>query len=81
MSRLDDIFREIGFPEPPKRPAKPIYDERKDLPIGACGKVNFPTEKMVNERRRVLLQHKGNTSFLRAYYCKTCRAWHLTSKR
>jgi hypothetical protein len=81
MSRLDDIFRELGFPTPPKRPAQPVYDEHRDLPVGECGKVNFPSEKMARQRRVVLLQHKGNTSFLRVYYCKVCHAYHLTSKR
>ena len=50
--------------------------ERPICPI--CGKVVFKTKGEINAYIKSRNKRKSGDS-LRAYYCKECRCWHLTS--
>ena len=78
-NKVDDILKELGLftkdlsvrPTPPER----VQRER-----GPCGKVLFASEGSAKTGARAVLKGgRGNTSFLRTYFCDECRGWHMTS--
>lgn len=48
--------------------------------MSTCEKVSYKTQTaaLLTAARQA---GRHNTNYLRAYYCKTCKAWHLTSKK
>lgn len=79
MSRLDQIFRELGFKDKflPPREDPP---ERCRPPKGPCGKSCYESERRVKQAiRNMLKSGKTDTSRLRPYFCKTCHSWHMTA--
>lgn len=83
---LDDIFAEIGFPEPPKLifsliPRQRPEKRRADYPVRQCGKVTYPSERVANQAiHNRLNKGTGGAKNLIAYYCGKCGGWHMTSR-
>lgn len=49
---------------------------RKD---NECHKTCYGSESAAKKAIRHRLRRGSNTNFLRAYFCKICKAWHMTS--
>lgn len=60
-----------------------IKDKSKPIQ-GLCGKMMYfspnHVERMINLKTKKD-KVKGNGSTLRGYFCDTCCAWHMTSRR
>jgi len=68
-SQKDNEWREMGLIEGRKKPKQ-----------GACGKSVYQSQSDCDEAIKHRLRSKfGGTSFLRAYFCETCAAWHMSS--
>lgn len=52
---------------------------RKVPERGVCGKMRFSSEKMARKAIVHRLNRGSNCNKLRAYFCKPCKAWHMTS--
>jgi hypothetical protein len=47
----------------------------------SCSKASYPDKRAAFTAMKVALRRRRNRpKTLRAYYCETCRAWHLTHK-
>lgn len=83
-NRIDQILNDLGLP-----PEKVDYEKAVRLTKqrirpkgrkGPCGKTCYSSEQNANNATHSMLKSKrANTSFLRAYFCKRCRAWHMSS--
>lgn len=74
---LDEIFKEIGFPDPPNTPPQITHDR---LPKGPCGKTMWNSESSARAGARAILKKKTtNVGKLRTYFCTKCAGWHVTS--
>lgn len=84
---LDDIFAEIGFPEPPKllfvKETQVLTGQRSGYPVGVCGKVSYPSEAVAKQAiHNRLNKGTGGATRLIAYKCDKCAGgWHMTSRR
>lgn len=82
---LDDIFAEIGFPDPPlllsRRTRPPPVKRRSNYPTGSCGKVTYPSREITREAIvNRLNKGTGGATHLIPYECHTCKGWHMTSR-
>jgi hypothetical protein len=84
---LDDIFAEIGFPDPPKplftERTKPSFQETSRYPVGVCGKISYPSEATAKQAiHNRLNKGTGGATRLIAYKCDKCGGgWHMTSRK
>ena len=77
-NKIDNILKELGLPVDKMQP--PPEPERVQRERGPCGKVVFPSEAAAKQGARSLLRSgRTNTSFLRTYFCDTCKGWHMSS--
>lgn len=77
-NRVDEILKELGLPV--NKMYRPPEPEREKRERGPCGKVSFSSEGSAKNGARSLLRSgRTNTSFLRTYFCDTCKAWHMSS--
>lgn len=84
-NNVDRILRELGLP-PEAVPYEQAMRARNPAPAprpkGPCGKTCFPSEACAKRGARALLNKgRANTSFLRAYLCTQCSAWHISSHK
>jgi hypothetical protein len=83
MSKLDDIFAELGFEKPDllSQRSRPVPYRSSDYPIGPCGKKVFPSERVaksaIHNRQN---KGTGGNSKILAYFCNECKGWNLTSR-
>jgi hypothetical protein len=81
ISRLGEIFAELGFKNPRGTPPPPEQIQSTPPPKGECGKTLFPTEEKCRQAIKRLRNGKGDTSYLRPFSCAICHGWHMTSVR
>ena len=84
-TNVDRILRELGLP-PEAVPYTQAMRARDTAPIarpkGPCGKTCYPSKVGAKKGARALLNTgRANTSFLRAYLCARCSAWHISSHK
>lgn len=84
---IDRLLGELGLPPDavdPERIAEefdPSPSKRNIPTTGKCGKSCYPSEVKARKAANRIKSHGANTSFLRPYFCPTCKAWHMTSSR
>ena len=78
-SRLDRIFKQIGYNTPPPIDAKPEKAKIGHRKENDCGKICFTSQSLCNQAMRWRLNKRCNTSQMRSYFCETCKSWHMTS--
>lgn len=84
-ANIDRILRELGLP-PEAVPYEDAMRARNPVPAprpkGPCGKTCYSSEGCAKRGARALLRNgRANTSFLRAYLCTRCSAWHISSHK
>lgn len=85
--RIDKLLGELGLPPHAVDPEElsPELDPYSSAPhtptTGLCGKTCYPSESSARKCAKRIMERGANTSFLRPYFCQTCKAWHITSAR
>lgn len=85
--RIDKLLGELGLPphavDPEQLQAEldPISSAPHTPITGLCGKTCYPSETRGRKCANLIKKRGANTSFLRPYYCQTCKAWHITSAK
>jgi hypothetical protein len=87
--KIDQILQELGMETSELPPINMrealkmgLIEGCKKPKQGACGKSVYQSQSNCDEAIKHRLRSKfGGTSFLRAYFCKTCAAWHMSSSR
>lgn len=59
---------------------EPVFD-RDGRCIASKKGLNDPGKKAYPSKMEALLQNQDRPIMARAYFCQSCRMWHLTRKR
>lgn len=81
LSRLGEIFAELGFRRPDGFTPPPVPVTTPPPPKGVCGKSLYPSEEKCRKAIKKLRNGKGDASYLRPFFCDACHGWHMTSVR
>lgn len=83
LERIADIQKELEAHR--ANPVKMIVVKTRQEPIdltGYCGKILYTSSKAARAAMKLInrdLRKKGKDPLQRAYHCKECDAWHLTT--
>lgn len=81
LSRLGDIFAELGFRKPSGSTPPPAPVHTPPPQKGPCGKSLYHSEDKCRAAIKRLRNGRGDASYLRPFFCDQCHAWHMTSVR
>lgn len=75
-------FSELVFLSPPEPEQETVqYHHRRPKAIMQCRKAAFPTYKKAQDRLLYIMRNSSRWKKpVRAYKCRHCEKWHLTSK-
>lgn len=85
--RIDKLLGELGLHPQAVDPDELLselgpYSYAPHTPTtGLCGKTCYPSEPTARKCANLIKKRGANTSFLRPYFCQTCKAWHITSRK